>query len=108
VLRAQIRELWNGFDELYQQFHSVDEVVGGLPRWTPEEFGDKALAWAKHFIHAGESDDDVRTMYCPASVTPFMHALVYHVAPSMKLHGPIGCRKEEPRSSVRLLPFHLS
>ncbi len=91
----EIRKLWNGFLDLYDQYHTVTKLVRGKPRWTADEFQERALKWGQHFTRApGNHADgtpmtdleDIQAMYSEAHVTPYMHTLIYHFADFFRHH----------------------
>jgi hypothetical protein len=106
---AEIRVLWDEFLELYDQFHSVDDMVNGEPRWNHVKFREKALAFAKHFTKAPRDGmsraHDVEAMYSSSDVTPYLHAMVWHWPQLMQEHGlPIAsfsCSGLEKKNHMR-------
>jgi hypothetical protein len=97
------------FLELYDQFHSVDDLVNDQPRWNHVKFREKALAFAKHFTKAPRDgvarERDVEAMYSSSDVTPYLHAMVWHWPQLMQAHGlPIAsfsCSGLEKKNHMR-------
>ncbi|RIB28218.1 hypothetical protein C2G38_2028730 [Gigaspora rosea] len=106
--RAQlIRQLWNGFNELYEDMHK--QRINGI------EFKKKALEWINLFLTPSSGNPNhpqtfVRGLYRPNDITPYIHTLVYHIPEFLNLHSNFGligfsCSAVEKKNHQHVVHF---
>ncbi|CAG8833442.1 2955_t:CDS:2, partial [Gigaspora margarita] len=84
---SQIRQLWDGFNELYQDIHQF--WVSG------PEFKKKALDWLDLFLtHSSGNPNSpatfIKGLYRPSDITPYIHTLVFHIPEFLTIHKDFG------------------
>ncbi|PKY59999.1 hypothetical protein RhiirA4_483217 [Rhizophagus irregularis] len=103
---AIIRELWDGFIDLYNDMRSL--TISG------DQFHQKARQWLKLFLTRSQgninSPEFVRGLYRPTDLTPYIHVLVYHVPEFIDIHRNIGllafsCSGVEKKNHDHVLHF---
>ena len=73
----KIRELWNGFDQIY--------IALKLKDYDPQKFQFEVEDWLELFLTSGE-------LYSPSTITPYMHVLVCHMSEFMVRHQRWGIK----------------
>ncbi|PKC16476.1 hypothetical protein RhiirA5_369844 [Rhizophagus irregularis] len=83
-----IRNLWNGFFDLYTAIRD--------PNTDPKIFKRDAKMWLKIFLTPStgipNSDNFVQGLYRPNDVTPYMHVLVFHIHEFIEKHKKWGLK----------------
>ena len=70
----KIQEIWTWFDKIYEQLQSTDHL-------DPDQLQDDVNNWITIFT----------SIYLIKHVTPYMHILVSHIPPFIKLYGSLAC-----------------
>ena len=74
----KIQEIWTWFDKIYEQLQSTDHL-------DPDQFQDDVNNWITIFT----------SIYLIKHVTPYMHILVSHIPPFIKLYGSLACFSQQ-------------
>ena len=83
-----IRQLWNGFDNLYTTLQD--------PTTDPIAFKNQAKLWLTKFLTPSTGDPRrkgyVKGLYTNNDVTPYIHVLIHHMYEFMMIHHDYGIR----------------
>jgi hypothetical protein len=103
----KIQSLWDNFMDLYDtmsQYHPSDDSINS--------FQSRAKAWVSEFLTPSSgkrnSSQYVRGLYCKEDVTPYMHAMVFHVPEFLQLYRGIrlfSCESLEKKNHVQVLSW---
>jgi hypothetical protein len=102
----KIRELWDGFADLYSDMCD--------PIYNPLQFQNDALLWLKKFLTKSQGNplqnNFIEGLYNASDITPYIHVLVYHVCEFMSLHQIFGlksfsCSPVEKKNHMHINKF---
>lgn len=91
-----VKKLWKGFSDLVE---ALDSEPGQESFKTPVQFKDHARKWARFFREVHHDED----------VTPYIHALVYHVPQFLEKCGGLSifnCQPVEKKNHQQSRMFH--
>lgn len=101
-----IRQLWDGFDNLYTTLQD--------PTTDPIAFKNQAKSWLAKFLTPSTGDPRkkgyVKGLYTNNDVTPYIHVLVHHIYEFMMIHHDYGikaftCSPIEKKNHVQISKY---